>query len=445
VPRGERKLERPNEHAVALHPAREHLNPAKPVPLSDALRSDQVNAEVLRWQSRYRLLLVGATALGAVSLRVLGALRPTAVGGPPGTGPARSVLALAATAAYAGAIALLAWRARRSGRAGFGAVAAVTAADALVGLAIFFLVVPPEYYARVLVLALFSLELTLTYFGRRAAAVSLAALGAAYLALVALARGAGAALAWPEELWTLALFAGGGALLILVQGNLNSRLTRLARLFERAEEGDFTLAYDVAADRRPDGVTLVGRAYNRMRTQLAAIALTDPLSGCLNRRGFEQQLAREAARAARAGSEVALLAVDVDYFKRVNDTFGHLAGDAVIREIGALLRETTRAGDVVARIGGEEFMVLAPATNAAGAFNLATRVLEAFRRRTFAGVEGRIPITASIGVVADRVRDEHMVEALRARADEALYAAKRGGRNRVSVWVEGGEKIPLLR
>jgi diguanylate cyclase (GGDEF)-like protein len=412
---------------------------------SDALRSDQANAEVLLWQNRYRIAFLTAVGVGAVALRMAGVLRPAPIADAFGGTRGHLAFALVALAAYITAIALLDWWVRRAGRAGRGAVTATTAVDVLLGFTVVFLVTPPAYYARALILAFFSLQLTLTYFGRGAAFLALGTIAASYVALVALAQHAGADLAWPEELWTLTLFTAGAAVLVNVQGNLNHRLTRLARMFERAEEGDFGMAYDVAGDARPDGITLVGHAYNRMRTQLASIALSDPLSGCLNRRGFEQQLTREAARAARSGSELALLAVDVDYFKRVNDTFGHLAGDAVIREIGELLRETARAGDVVARVGGEEFMVLAPATNVAGAYNVATRILDAFRRRSFAGVQGRLPITASIGVVADQARDEHMVEALRARADEALYAAKRGGRNRVSVWVEGGEKVSVAR
>jgi diguanylate cyclase (GGDEF)-like protein len=211
-------------------------------------------------------------------------------------------------------------------------------------------------------------------------------------------------------------------------------------MFERAEEGDFSLTYDVRADTRPDNVTLVGRAYNRMRAQLATIVLTDPLSECLNRRGFEQQLQLDVRRAARSNGSVAIVAVDIDHFKQVNDSFGHLAGDAVIREAGQLLRETARGGDVVARVGGEEFVILAPDTDVAGALHLAGRVVEAFRTRHFAGVDGKVPVTASVGVVADRVRDEHAGGDLRARADEALYAAKRGGRDRVVLW-ESGAKL----
>jgi diguanylate cyclase (GGDEF)-like protein len=243
---------------------------------------------------------------------------------------------------------------------------------------------------------------------------------------------------------TLAIFSVGGMLVVLVQSNLHARLATLVTVFEQAEEGDFSGTYDVSGDRRPDAITVVGRAYNRMRTQLASIVLTDPLSGCLNRRGFEQQYRRELSRAARSHTDLALVAIDLDFFKKVNDSFGHIVGDQVIAEAGELLRTTARAGDVVARTGGEEFLILAPDTPAEGAHHLAMRVAEAFRRKSFAEPRTKkVAVTVSVGVVSDTVPDEGMAEALRARADEALYAAKRSGRNRVVVWTHGLEALRL--
>src|SRR5437762_11323603 len=137
-------------------------------------------------------------------------------------------------------------------------------------------------------------------------------------------------------------------------------MNNIVALFERDEEGDFSQEYDTSADGRPDAVTLVGRVYNRVRMQLASMVLTDPLTNCMNRRGFEQALAREMARSSRAGSELSLLALDLDHFKTINDTRGHVVGDAVLRDVGALLQKTARAGDIVARTGGEEFSILLP-------------------------------------------------------------------------------------
>ena len=180
-----------------------------------------------------------------------------------------------------------------------------------------------------------------------------------------------------------------------------------------------------------------------MRSHLASIVLTDQLSQCLNRRGFQQQYRRELARAARTQTDVALVALDLDHFKNVNDTYGHLVGDQVITETGELLRANARAGDIVARTGGEEFVILAPGTGIAGAQHLALRVLEAFRRKTFGAPNHKFVVTVSIGVVSDAVPDENIAEDLIARSDEALYAAKRTGRNRMVMWTRGLEALRL--
>src|SRR5262249_6136679 len=134
-------------------------------------------------------------------------------------------------------------------------------------------------------------------------------------------------------------------------------------LFESAQEGDFADAYNADADTSPDAITRVGRAYNEVRLQLASMVLTDPLTGCLNRRGLDQAIAREIARSGRSGSELSVLAIDLDHFKAINDTYGHVAGDIVLREFGALLAHAARAGDIVARAGGEEFLALLPDTD----------------------------------------------------------------------------------
>ena len=215
----------------------------------------------------------------------------------------------------------------------------------------------------------------------------------------------------------------------------SARLRRLVELFERAEEGDFAEPYLVEGDARPDPVNAVGRAYNRVREQLASMVLTDPLTGCLNRRGFDQSLARELSRAGRVGSEVSLLALDLDHFKSVNDTRGHLVGDAVLRETGELLRRTVRTGDLVARTGGEEFTILLPDTGSSGAYQLATRLCDAFRSHSFVVSGGAVRLTASLGAVASDGRmSDRLGEELKHRADQALYAAKRTGRDRVRVW-----------
>ena len=404
---------------------------------SSDLRTVESNSEVLLWQSRYRLGVVAFIGGAGFLLRLVGALGSRAVGTHT-LGVSRTMVALLLLVAgyVAVIIGVMMW-ARWTRHAGPLVVGVTITADLILIFATVYLVTPPASYERALLLSFFTLQLTQLNFGVRAARATLIAIVVAYLTLVGVAIADGAALQWVEELWTLYLFTLGSAVFVGLYGNLRTRLDHIAGLFERTQEGDFSMAYDVSADDQPDGITTVGRAYNRMRSQLSTIVLTDPLSGCLNRRGFEQQLVREAARGARSGSDIALLAMDIDHFKAINDTFGHLAGDAAIRECGALLRSTARLNDIVARTGGEEFMLLAPDTDLEGARQLAERIAAAFRHADFRCVGGKLRITVSVGVVADNAMDADIAEGLKARADEALYAAKRGGRDRVCVWTQG--------
>ncbi len=168
--------------------------------------------------------------------------------------------------------------------------------------------------------------------------------------------------------------------------------------------------------------------------RLEVLAHTDPLTHTLNRRALTARLASELDRARRYDSVVSLLMIDVDHFKGINDTHGHLAGDDVLREVAALLQQAVRSVDVVARFGGEEFVVVLPETPLSGAIVFAERMREAIEARTFAGDAGSAPltVTASVGVAVFPAEGVESVEALFARADEALYRAKADGRNRVA-------------
>jgi diguanylate cyclase (GGDEF)-like protein len=363
-------------------------------------------------------------------------------------GAGSPTMLLAATFAYAAfagtlAIAVGAWR-----RASPAVVTVALAGDMAFIFAMTVAGTSPAHYARALFGAMIVIHLANFYFGRNQAWRSIVLAIVAYLVLLGMASRHGLALDRMEELWTLAIGAGGTVLVIVHSGHVRRRLRTIVALFERAEEGDFSGEYDEAADRRPDAITRVGLAYNRVRHQLASMVLTDPLTGCLNRRGFDQALAREVARSLRAGSELALLALDLDHFKMINDTYGHLAGDEVLREAGALLNRAVRAGDVVARTGGEEFTVLLPDTSAAGAFQFASRMCDIVRAHPFvtAHIDAPIRMTTSIGVVAAAPEPDGKFSALfSARADVALYAAKRSGRDRVRAWsthLDQSEALP---
>lgn len=166
--------------------------------------------------------------------------------------------------------------------------------------------------------------------------------------------------------------------------------------------------------------------------RLEALAHTDPLTHCLNRRALTERLVRELERARRYSSLVTLLMVDLDHFKRINDTHGHLVGDDVLSDVGALLRGMVRSVDLVARYGGEEFVVVLPETPAAGALTFAERLRERIEDHVFGDYAPLgLRLTASIGVSTYPSAGVESVEDLFARADEALYRAKAEGRNRV--------------
>ena len=164
---------------------------------------------------------------------------------------------------------------------------------------------------------------------------------------------------------------------------------------------------------------------------------SDPATGCLNRRGFERALNAALASASTTQRDVALLALDLDHFKRINDQFGHNVGDAVLSEVAATLADTVGSDGVVARLGGEEFVVLLPSADAEIAGEMAERMLARLRTHQLAAVTQGEKVTMSVGIAAERVSSVRDSAALRARADEALYMAKRGGRDRVLLWAPG--------
>jgi diguanylate cyclase (GGDEF)-like protein len=332
---------------------------------------------------------------------------------------------------------VLQWHLERVGRAGNGVAMAAIGSDMLALFAVAALVTPPEHFDRALIVSIFTVQLTQIFFGWYATIANLVFVVLGYTTLIALAADRGAAIVPGEELWTLALYAIGVLVYVGLQGQVAHRMRTLVRIFTKAQEGDFTARYDEGADQMPDPVTVIGRAYNRMRAHLETIVLTDPLSGCFNRRGLNQLAEREVSRAIRGKKHVAVLAIDVDHFKTINDDYGHLTGDEVIREVGQLLRDTAREIDVVSRIGGEEFAILAPDSADEGALILAERVMHAFREHRFRSLPPDRRITASVGVAAAPARDDEVAKTLLARADEALYVAKRNGRDRTVVWHAG--------
>jgi diguanylate cyclase (GGDEF)-like protein len=160
------------------------------------------------------------------------------------------------------------------------------------------------------------------------------------------------------------------------------------------------------------------------------LAVKDGLTGLYNRRAFGELLQQGLKRQDRQGGSFGLLLLDIDHFKKLNDSFGHPAGDAALRLVADTLQRVVREGDQVARYGGEEFAVILPGTDETGALQLAERLRHALQKAHVVFEGARLNVTASLGL-AVWPTDGREPEALVASADRALYAAKDGGRNRV--------------
>ena len=181
----------------------------------------------------------------------------------------------------------------------------------------------------------------------------------------------------------------------------------------------------------------IENAVNRAR--LRRSGFTDVLTGWHNRRYLQARMKEELARACRDGSSLVCTMLDIDHFKRINDNWGHAAGDTVLRELAQRIDAEVRTSDVAARFGGEEFVILLPNTTCADGHYLAERIRNAIAAAPFELPGGRhVPVTVSIGIAefdpgAGDGDLKSLGDALIARADVALYAAKAAGRDRVAV------------
>jgi diguanylate cyclase (GGDEF)-like protein len=214
-------------------------------------------------------------------------------------------------------------------------------------------------------------------------------------------------------------------------------LERLSRAADRVAGGDLTVAVPIAGGGEVSQLTAV---FNVMvqglregREELERLSVTDALTGLVNRRRLTSELEREVQRSQRHGRTFAVLMLDVDRFKHFNDTYGHQAGDAVLKRVAGGLQSCAREVDTVARYGGEEFLLILPETAAAGAALVAERIRATTEQDRFTpeGGDTELGVTVSIGyaVFPEHARTpESLIEA----ADQALYRSKQGGRNRVT-------------
>ena len=182
----------------------------------------------------------------------------------------------------------------------------------------------------------------------------------------------------------------------------------------------------------PAALALARERARRDADEFARAAVMDPVSGLFNRRYFHERLEEELDRARRQNTTVTLLMIDIDNFKGINDRFGHLAGDMVIRGVGDILKRSVRKFDLCTRFGGEEFAIVMPGSGPENAVPVAERIcqrIEGFRPADAELAELRV--TASIGMaVAQGISGRELI----ARADQALYTAKQAGKNRVVQW-----------
>lgn len=219
-------------------------------------------------------------------------------------------------------------------------------------------------------------------------------------------------------------------------------LRRIATKLGHARQGDEVRASHsalVEVQLLDDAALALAQAHrdlNQVRAELEVQVNTDLLTGLANRRRFNAVSAAEVARLRRHSRPLALILLDVDHFKRINDQFGHVAGDVVLHLLGSCLAAAVRPSDLPARMGGEEFAILLPETSLAGAVGLAERLrLDVAALRVEMPEGTRYAFTASFGVSAVAAHEEDIHAALQ-RADKALYKAKAGGRNRVEMWTE---------
>jgi len=168
---------------------------------------------------------------------------------------------------------------------------------------------------------------------------------------------------------------------------------------------------------------------DKLKEDLEQNALIDPLTGCVNKKETEYLAEEFLKNFLRYNNTLAILMLDIDFFKKVNDTYGHLAGDLVLKEVSNTIKSLVRDSDVCGRFGGEEFIVLAPNTKLNGALKLAERIRKTIEKTKFEFESQIIKVTISIGITSASKTDS--VFSLIERVDTALYAAKENGRNRV--------------
>lgn len=391
--------------------------------LRAALEHDQfeLQREVILWQRWVRY----------VALAVLAVLTFAFGSG----GPLPLLPMLAVAGAYVICVSGTAWYVARPNARTLGSVLPtfLVTADIAAMTALFYLTATPQQQHRLLILGVLSVQLSVFYFGWRQATWAAGLLAGAYLLTTTV---------WPPYVpgprsdlraiaLNLTLFALVTGVLVATFDRFRRRMNQLRLFCKLMEDGEPVGSLTIGAEKRPDDLTLLARSFEGMRGRLAAQIGTDPLTGCLNRRALETRLRTEWRLAKRRGSNVAVLALDLDHFKEINDSRGHPVGDVVLQQLAAIMRSTARDTDAVARPGGDEFVVLLPDTGWQGAVTFAERLRRRVSDHAFGPPSEPLTLTISVGVALARGTDGISAEVLLEEADRALYKAKTAGRNRV--------------
>jgi len=311
--------------------------------------------------------------------------------------------------------------------------ALLVTADVLALASLVWLTGNPAVASRMLLGALMVVQLAVFYFGWGLGiyAAVLSALAFIAITLVLPPQAPGPVPVLRDVAFTVGLFTLVSAVLISAYGSFRERMNRLRLFCKLVEEGDTHAVLDLGVDKRPDDLTLLAHSFESMHKRLGEQIGTDPLTGCLNRRALETRLRTELRQAKRRANTLAVLAIDLDHFKTINDTHGHPFGDLVLSGLATIMKETARDTDAVARLGGDEFFVVLPDTGWEGALIFAERIRRRVDETTFTSPRASMRITISVGVALARGTDPVSASTLMQEADQSLYKAKSGGRNRV--------------
>lgn len=393
-----------------------------PSEIREALAKDQAELQREVVLSQRWLRVVGVLALAAASLTFTPEGRPV------------SVLPLAAVCVvYAACVFGAAAAARRvqalTSNVLFPALLLTADVAAIAG--IIYVSSMPDVSHRFLMIALMSVSLASFYFGKALGAYATVLSAALYLLMALWLRPVIAGPRPAGVVTSVMLFVLVGGVLTYIFGSFRARMNELRKFCKTVEEGELSLPLELTRARFPDDLTLLARAFDSMRNGLAEQIGTDPLTGCMNRRALEARVRSDWRHAKRRGSQLAIVALDVDHFKQINDTRGHPVGDVVLHQVAGIMKSTARDTDAVSRFGGDEFVILLPDTGWQGALTFAERLRRRVDDFTFGPPGQPMALTISVGVALARGSDPLSPEELLKEADRSLYKAKQQGRNRV--------------